>query len=222
MHKKGHILKLMGAVRTISLVLAALAVLLVGSRAAQASGLSQAEMGRLLRGETVKRPQSLEVSGRRYVGGLAYVIVDADPNGLTPLLSNVDDWPHILPSARSARRVGELGGDTLVEMTHGSALVQAKYTMRVHRGTREVTFWMDPRHSHDIEDAWGFLRAEPLSGERTLVVYGVLIDMGPGLLRDLFEGTVRRLALSVPDRVRAFAEERDRVAQATYRQTARP
>jgi hypothetical protein len=32
--------------------------------------------------------------------------------------------------------------------------------------------------------------------------------MGPGLLRDLFENTVRELALSVPDRVRGLVLER--------------
>ena len=34
------------------------------------------------------------------------------------------------------------------------------------------------------------------------MTYGILVDMGPGLLRDLFEDRVRELALSVPDRVR--------------------
>jgi hypothetical protein len=202
-------------VRSTLFVLAALALLGAG-RTARADSLSEAEMRRLLRGETVERAQSLERGDRRYVGGLAYVVVDTALDGLSPILSNVDDWRRILPSARSARRVGELGGDTLVEMTHGSALLQAKYTMRVHREDHEVRFWMDPRRFHDIEDAWGFLRAEPMADGRTLVVYGILIDMGPGLLRDLFEGTVRRLALSVPARVRAFAEGRSGVARTAH------
>jgi hypothetical protein len=200
--------------RSIAAAFVAFALLLAAGGTARADTLSAAEMGRLLRGETVERAQSLDRGERHYVGGLAYTIVDSAPEGLAPILSNIEDWRRILPSARSAKRVGELDGDTLVEMTHGSALVQAKYTMRVHREDREVKFWMDPRRFHDIEDAWGFLRAEPLADGRTLVVYGVLIDMGPGLLRDLFEGTVRRLALSVPDRVRAFARERSALAAA--------
>lgn len=190
--------------RSIVVVIAALACTLGAEIPAKADGLTQGEMRRLLRGESVERAQSLSRGNRRYVGGLSYLIVDARVDGLAPILSNVDTWRRILPSTRSARRVGEMGGDTLVEVTHGSALVQATYTMRVHRDDHEVRFWMAPQRRHDIEDAWGFLRAEPLADGRTLVVYGIMIDMGPGVLRDLFEGTVRDLALSVPERVRAF------------------
>ncbi len=197
--------KVVGAVRSIALVVAALAGVLPAN-AASADGLSKAEMHRLLRGESVERSQSLTRSNRRYVGGLSYVIVDAGLDELSPVLSNVETWRRILPRTRSARRVGEMGQDVLLEVSQGSALLNATYTMRVHREEREVRFWMDPERPHDIEDAWGFLRAEPLPDGRTLVTYGVLIDMGPGLLRDLFEGTVRHLALSVPERVREYVE----------------
>jgi hypothetical protein len=67
---------------------------------------------------------------------------------------------------------------------------------------------MDPRRRHDIEDAWGFMRVEPFGDGRTLVTYGILVDIGPSLLRDLFEERVRALALSVPDRIRDLILER--------------
>ena len=42
---------------------------------------------------------------------------------------------------------------------------------------------------------------------RTLVTYGVLVDIGPGLVRELFEEQLRGLMLSVPQRLqRYFAE----------------
>jgi hypothetical protein len=67
---------------------------------------------------------------------------------------------------------------------------------------------MDPARAHDIEDVWGFFRAEPMGDGRTLVTYGILIDMGDGILRDMFEGRVRELALEVPDRVRDVVVQR--------------
>ena len=70
-----------------------------------------------------------------------------------------------------------MGQDVLLEVSQGSALLHATYTMRVHREEHEVRFWMDPRRAHDIEDAWGFLRTEALPDGRTLLTYGVLIDM---------------------------------------------
>jgi hypothetical protein len=174
----------------------------------RADGLSSAEISRLLQGETVVRSQSLARGAQRYVGGLAYAIVDAPVDDLAPLLDDVNAWKRILPKTRSARRIGAIDGDALVAMTHGTAFVEASYTMRVRREDHAVRFWMDRQRSHDIEDAWGFLRAEPTGDGRTLITYGVLIDMGPGIFRDLFENSVRRLALSVPDRVRGFVRER--------------
>jgi ribosome-associated toxin RatA of RatAB toxin-antitoxin module len=198
----------LGVVRRLLFPLTALAALLLVTEASPGAGLTTREMQRLLRGETVVRTQLLRRGDRRYVGGVTYSVVDADADGLVELLEDVDAWRRILPKTRSARSMGTAGNDALVELTHGSAFMQATYTMRVRREGRVVRFWMDPGRRHDIEDAWGFVRAEPMADGRALVTYGVLIDMGPGLLRDLFEDSVRELALSVPDRVRGLMLER--------------
>jgi hypothetical protein len=175
---------------------------------AQADGLSPGEAQRLDRGETVVRAQTVEHGSRRYVGGVTYMVLSSASDEVGPLLDDVGVWQRILPKTRSARRVGSAGRDALVEMTTGTALVQATYTMRVRRDGGVVRFWVEPSRPHDIEDAWGFVRAEPMAERRTLVTYGVLVDLGPGIVRDLFEARVRELALSVPDRLRGFVQER--------------
>ncbi len=186
--------------------------------------MSVVEAGRLSCGATVVRAQALDSASRRYVGGVAYVLLDESPANLARLLDDVDVWRRIVPKTRNARRLNphaggirapgdrtegasEPPGDARVEMTSGTALVQAQYTMRVRREGAVVRFWMDPSRRHDIEDAWGFVRAEPAADGRTLVTYGVLIDLGPGIVRDLFESRVRTLALSVPDRLRDLVDE---------------
>jgi hypothetical protein len=180
------------------------AVLLCSTSAALADGLSVQEHEELLHGAVIVRPQRLERGGRRYVGGVSYAVVDARPDQVSYLLSDVDAWRRILPKTREAQVVGAAGPDQLVEVTHGTAIVQASYTMRVHREGNDMRFWMDPSRRHDIEDAWGYIRLEPLSNGQTVVVYGVLVDMGPGIMRDMFEDRVQNLALSVPDRVRGL------------------
>lgn len=161
-------------------------------------------------GSTVARTQVFERAGRRYVGGVTYSVFDAQADELVALLDDVNGWRRILPKTRGVRRVGSgsSAGDFLLEVTHGSAIVQVTYTLRVHREGNVVRFWMDPARPHDIEDAWGFFRSDPLDGGRTLVTYGILIDMGDGLLRNLFEDRVRSLALTVPDRVRGLLLQR--------------
>jgi len=200
-----------------ALAAAAAAGVALSSAKARADELSALETSRLLSGETVARRQSLERDQRRYVGGVAYTIVDAPADRVSDMLASIDGWQQLLPRTRSARHVGSILGDTLVELTSGTALFHATYTVRVRHEGREVRFWMDPRRPHDIEDAWGFVRAEPLADGRSMLTFGILIDMGPGLLRTLFESRIRELALSVPDRVRGWVVERNAVGRGASR-----
>jgi hypothetical protein len=182
--------------------------MLVATSSAAEGDLSPGEVSQLEQGLTIVRPQSLERGGRHYVGGMAYAVVDASAEDLESLLGDPQIWKRILPKTRAARRVGAIGDDTLIELTQGNALIQGTYTIRLHREDHGARFWVDPQRGHDIEDGWGFLRLEPTPEGHTLVTYGVLVDLGPGLIRNLFEDTIRRLALSVPDRVRGFVQQR--------------
>lgn len=189
----------------------ALALVSLAAPAAAVSGanaLTPGDCDRLAHGESIVFKQALRRGDRRYVGGVAYALVDASADDLAKLLASPDGWRRVLPETRSVRWMGSDAGDRLVEMTHGTPFLHATYSLRVRRTGRLMRFWMDPTRPHDIEDVWGFVRAEPAAGGRTLIVYGVLIDMGPGLLRDLFEDTVRDAALSVPQRVRGWLFER--------------
>lgn len=199
------------------LALPVLASLLLAGATARADGLSADETDKLLRGDCVARSQDHHRGARRYVGGVAYKIIDAGPEELASLLDDVNQWGRFLPKTRDAHRVGAIGEDPLVQITHGSALVQVAYTLRVHREGSSVRFWMDTGRAHDIEDVWGFIRAEPMGDGRTLMSYGILIDMGDGILRDMFEDRVRELALEVPDHVRDVVVSR----QARGRRAAR-
>jgi hypothetical protein len=184
--------------------IAAAAVLLstASSVDASADGLAAQETVRLLHGDAVSRPQELQRGTHRYVGGVTYAVIDATPRDLDAVLTNVDAWRRFLPKTRDARRVGTADDDALVQITHGSALVQVAYTLRVHHDARGVRFWMDRGRPHDIEDVWGYFRTEAMPDGRTLVSYGILVDMGDGILRDMFEPRMQQLALEVPEHVR--------------------
>jgi hypothetical protein len=187
-----------------------LAALQLAAAPARADGLSRVETQRLLRGESVTRDQTVSVGNRTYVGGVSYVIVDEPAQDVTRLLADTGVWKRLLPKTRAAKRVGRAGQDDLVELTNGTLFLQATYTMRLRREGDGVKFWLDRSRHHDVEDAWGFLRVEPMAGGRgrSLVSYGVLIDVGDGVARDLFEGPVRDLAMSVPDHLRNLVLER--------------
>jgi hypothetical protein len=178
--------------------------------AAVVNGLSADESARLERGETVTHEQTLDGETRRYVGGVTYTIVDAAPAEVAAILEDVRAYQQLLPRTKQARLVGQNGPDMFVELRQGNAIMEASYTMRVRPdpARHEVRFWLDHNRPHAIADAWGFFRYEPLPAGRTLVTYGALVDLGPGIVRELFEERLRSLMLSVPQLMRRYVATR--------------
>ena len=178
---------------------------------ARKHALSTEESARLARGETVIREQTLERGDHRYVGGITYTVVDASSAEVAAIFDNVELLRRVLPRTKRARVVGSSGGDQLLELAQGNAVMEAEYTVRLRRGRNQVRFWLDPSRPHGIDDAWGFFRYEPFIGasgeERVLLTYGVLVDVGPGIVRELFEERLRTALMSVPQLVRRQVAE---------------
>jgi hypothetical protein len=195
----------------LALALVVVGAVVLGTRAARADGLTRDETARLGHGDTVIREQTLERGERRYVGGVTYTIVEANAGELSSMLEDVEAYRRVLPRTKHARFVGAEGSDRLVELVQGNAVVEAEYTIRVRRTGNEVRFWLDPGYPHGIDDAWGFFRMDPFNGRdgepRVLLTYAVLVDVGPGIVRELFEERVRAALLSVPQRVRRYVAD---------------
>jgi len=184
---------------------------------ADESALDRTDELRLADGQTVTYPQTLYQRGRRYVGGVSYAVVDASVDELISLLGDMTAYTQVLPHARNAKLVGHRDGDRLVEITQGNAMVQAAYTLRMRTDNdgRRVRFWIDRSRPHGIDDAWGYFRVDPLpagkdGAPRVLLSYGILVDLGPGLIRDFFEARIQASMLSVPERLRQYATRRFR------------
>lgn len=187
---------------------AALLTCITAGTGARAETLAPWESVRLERGETVIREQTVDRGDRHYVGGVTYTVLDVTAAELSALLDDVSTYRHLLPRTKLARQVGTDRGDALVELVQGNSLYEATYTIRVRKTGREMRFWLEPTRPHEIDDAWGFFRIEPFASpsgeERVLLTYGVLVDVGPGIVRELFEERVRAAMLSVPQLVRRY------------------
>lgn len=185
----------------------AFACALGATTAGRAASLRPDESARLARGETVIREQTLERGDHRWVGGITYTVMAGSAAEVAAVIDNVESLSRVLPKTKRARVVGTTSdGDQLVELVQGNALMEAQYTIRVRREPGEARFWLDPTRPHGIDDAWGFFRYQPFitsSGEaRVLLTYGVMVDVGPGIVRDFFEERIRAALLSVPQLVR--------------------
>jgi len=197
-----------GKLRLWAMVVAVVAATSVASAAG--SELSEAEIQDLQAGRMVSRPEDVDRGGRRYIGGVSYIMIDASAEQVLAVLDDVRTYRAILPRTRSVRWLGiARDGDTIVEIEQGNSIAHGKYAVRIRRdrsaSAAMIRFWLDPRYAHDIVDASGFFHVETV-GERTRLTYLVMVDLGPGLWAQMFGGRVRRAALSTPLLVKKYVE----------------
>lgn len=177
----------------------------------RAEPLTAEETTRLASGQVVARNVDAELHGGQYVGGVSYALIDAPPVRVLAALLDPAAYLHILPLAQETREVGWVDGDRLYYFRHGSSLGSGGYTCRVHPepgGT--VRFWMDPSQPHDIDDAWGYFRVDDAGDGRTLLTVGMLVDLGFGFARLLFEERIRNRLLTTPGLVKRYVEKGER------------
>ena len=180
------------------------------ARAASAGGFTDAEKQQLERGESIKRELTLELPQGRFVGGVAYAIVAAPQHVIMHVLMQPPSYAEILPATLEVREIERRGVDRFVYMKHGTSLGTAGYVCHIRPESGQlVRFWMDPTREHEITDLWGFFRVEALGPQRSLVTFGVLVDLGLGAVtRMLFEDRIRARAMKAPEKLRTFVEER--------------
>lgn len=177
--------------------------------------LSKEEIERLERGEVISHPDNFEHEGRRFIGGVSWALVDAPSSEVGDALDAPSSYWQILPKVRDCRWIAlSREGDAIVQLEQGTSLAHGRYTIGVRRereshGAEMIRFWVDGRYPRDLADARGWFRLEPIDESRTLVTYVIMIDLGPGLFKRLFEERIRASALRTPILVRRYFEGRN-------------
>ena len=105
------------------------------------------------------------------------------------------------------------GNRVRVEIEQGNSVVSTTFTVFFQLEPPEdrydpqvVRFWLDPSQPHSIDDAWGFFRATRYDDHNSLVSVGALVNLGPGVIRMLFEKRIARSILRMPNRIRDTVE----------------
>jgi len=184
-------------------------VLELTRRAPARDTLTEIERAALMAGDTVSRPMLLERDDGRWVGGVSYQVVRARPGVVLAAMANPTELGRMLPRTKSVRVLGVAARGAQIELTQGTEMVDATYTVWLRRtGPRELSFRLDPKRPHGIRDVHGYLRARPFGRGQTLVTVAVALDVGPGLVRALFEDRIQRLILATPRHIRDYLEPR--------------
>jgi hypothetical protein len=176
-------------------------------------GLSAEQHETLRGGGRVEQFVELERQGQRYVGGVSYSLVMAEPRQVFEVLNQVATLSQVLPRTRSARILDRTGNTVRVELEQGNSMVSTTFTVFFQLEPPEgkfdpqvVRFWLDPSQPHSIDDVWGFFRATRYDDTRSLVSVGALVNLGPGVIRMLFEERIQRSILRMPNRIRDTVE----------------
>lgn len=176
-------------------------------------GLTAEQNRQLLAGGRVEELMEVTRQGQRYVGGVSYTLVRAEPQQVFDVLNQLATLAQVLPSTRSTRIIDRAGNRVRVELEQGNSVVSTTFTvffqLEPPEGNNEphvVRFWLDPSQPHSIDDAWGFFRATRYDSQHSLVSVGALVNLGPGVIRMLFEKRIQRAIMRMPKRIRDTVE----------------
>jgi hypothetical protein len=172
------------------------------------SRFSQAELSRLERGELLTRATSERAGNTPLTGGTSWQVIDRPPDAVWSLLLDASQYVRTLPQVSRALVVEERGPDRTIYLEHGNALLQLSYYLkiRVDAPSRRITFRVDESRPHDIHSGAGFYWVRPYGAQRTLLVYGVLADLGDRLLAVLMRANVQEWMMKVPWLIKRVAE----------------
>ena len=170
--------------------------------------LTPVEIERLDAGVRVTHPRTFHWRGNKYVGGLSFQLVRAEPAFVLDAIFSTEAALSWMPMTESVRTVGGSGRDLFVEFRQGVDPVVRTYTVNVWRDDTAIRWRLDPDRPHDIQDTWGFMSAQPWGEGRSLVTVGVALDLGNGMIRGFFEEEIQDTILSTADDIRGYVEAR--------------
>jgi hypothetical protein len=162
-------------------------------------------------GQLVVRPTEVVRAGARLMGGLAWQVVNAAPQRVWRVMTDVRAYPRFLPAVEEARFIDNSGLDRRVFIRHRMGFVGVSYFVLATNdaAASRVRFKLDRTRPSSIRDAFGELRVSPYPDGRSVVSLAVLADVGEGLIAGLVRKNVHEWMLRVPAQLKKFVESSD-------------
>ena len=178
---------------------------------------TKADLHRLAAGECVSYAAEESVLGRPRMVLLAYQYLHTSRERLAQAMIDPNAYTTILPRTLHAHIEKTRGDKKWISLTQGNSLVELRYVIKVDPSEDRslYRFRIDESYPHDLDDAWGFLRLQSVSASRGLrdneigdylVSYGLVFDLGGGILQTFFAQRILWVLRSIPARLKRYVE----------------
>ncbi len=170
--------------------------------------LSQLELTKLAAGQLVTRP-TREVRGdMRLLGGASFQVISRPADEVWRALLDTQRYQKMIPTVAKAQNMVNQPDYRVVRFEHRAGPIGMQYDLNLHidESSRDVTFQLDPKVKQGPRAAWGFISLRPYTAGRTLLSYGVMADLGDGLLTSILRAAVHEWMLRVPEQMKRFLE----------------
>lgn len=185
----------------LSLLCIAVVSLAIPSRSLSSSEQLTTDDKKLLAaGQLVMKQKNERRGAYKLIGGQSWQIIDVPIDVAWRTLKDLPGYKHFIPLVTEADIKHQAGDEADLAIRQQWGPIDVRYvlqtTLESDRGA--VMFRVDHSQRHDIRAGWGFIRVRPYKGERTLVSFGALVDIGDGVFVSIIRPAVRRDLLRIP------------------------
>jgi len=162
----------------------------------------------LAQGELVARPKTESRGRLRLIGGTSFLLLDTPPDVVWRAMNDTDRFHKMLPQAKSTQVLSRDATFGRIRIRHeqGPARVEYVLDLRYLEKTRVLMFQLNERFPSGLEAGWGFIRLTPQRGDKTLVSFGAMVDLGNRLGPHIVKKRIHEWLLKVPLTMKWYLE----------------
>ncbi len=174
----------------------------------EAGGLTTEDKQLLASGELVMKPKNEQRGALKLFGGQSWQVVDIPVEAAWRAMEDLPSYKRIIPLATESDIKSQSGDefDLLIRQQWGPVDIRYVLQTTLDPQKRIMMFRLDHSQGHELRAGWGFLRARPWKGDKTLVSFGAMVDIGDGVLVSIIRPAVRKDLLRIPTKFKGYVE----------------
>lgn len=154
----------------------------------------------LAAGELVMKHKNEQRGTYKLIGGQSWQIIDVPVEVAWEGLANLTGYKNFIPLVTESDIKHQAGDEADLAIRQEWGPIDVRYVLQttLESDRRSMVFRVDHSQAHDIRAGWGFMRVRPYKGNRTLVSFGALVDIGDGVFVSIIRPAVRKDLLRIP------------------------